>query len=207
MQRVVIQTFFSSESIRNLMHYFCACVYNNPNINYDRHKRSVHHLFLERSILLCLSKALLWLTIYLVWLYLLKRLEYDTNAARLWCPWAAVHEYIMNSRLFIISPLISLMLLLMPSGPGWHCKPFNHWLMPMHRCKLTHTYRTTIPITDSASIIFSDCAYQEILTATRILCLVGYWIDRMCVQSLWIQNKQVFHSLAAWRGLRFSVVT
>lgn len=62
MQRLVIQTSFSSESIRNLMHYFCACVYNNPNISYDGHKRSVHHLFLERSILLCLSKALLWLT-------------------------------------------------------------------------------------------------------------------------------------------------
>lgn len=32
------------------MHYFCACVYNNPNISYDGHKRSVHHLFLERSV-------------------------------------------------------------------------------------------------------------------------------------------------------------
>lgn len=142
-----------------------------------------------------------------MWLYLLKRWGCGTNAARLQGPWAAVHEYTMNPGLFIISPLISLMPLLMPSGPRWHCKPFNHWLTPMHTRELTHSHISH----NNSNLWFSInyfprlCAYRKILIAIRILCFVGDWIDR-CVQSLWIHNEQVLHSLAAWRGFQLIVL-
>lgn len=59
-----------------------------------------------------------------------------------------------------ISPLISVVLLLMSPGSRWHSKPFNHRLIHTHT--RTHTFahishsRASRPITDSPSIIFPD---------------------------------------------------
>lgn len=61
-----------------------------------------------------------------------------------------------SSACLFISPLISVVLLLMSPGSRWHCKPFNHRLI--HRRTFTHIShsKASRPITDSAPIIFPD---------------------------------------------------
>ena len=69
---------------------------------------------------------------------------HEYRSSPVWYPGAATHAYPMNPGLFIISPLISLVLLLMPPGPRWHCKHCNHRLthtpMHMHTCTFVGTY-------------------------------------------------------------------
>lgn len=97
----------------------------------------------------------------------------------------------MNSSLFITSPLISLVLLLMSSGSKWHCEPFNLWLIHTHAHTRICTHITQQNISSNYWFSINNCprhcARQKILSAIRLPCFVRDQIDRMCMQSFWIQ--------------------
>lgn len=92
-----------------------------------------------------------------------------------------------------ISPLISVVLLLMSPGSRWHSKPFNHRLIHTHTH--THTYICTHITQQSISSNYRftinyfprHCSHQKTV-------IVSDWIDRMRMQSLWIQDGHILHS-------------